>query len=89
MTALTHSDIIEALRLAIGSQTAASWAKANRISPQYLSDVLHRKREPGPKVLKALGVRAVRKSEVTYHPVRGRTVKTEQQQAVEIPEGAE
>ncbi len=27
------------------------------ISPQYLNDILQRRRDPGPKVLKALGFR--------------------------------
>jgi len=29
------------------------------VSPQYLSDVLHRRREPGPKILKAIGLERV------------------------------
>lgn len=38
-----------------GSQV--SWAKAHDLAPAYLNDVLNRRREPGGKVLAALGVR--------------------------------
>lgn len=37
-----------------GSQTA--WAKANGLRPQYVSDVLNERREPSPKLARALGL---------------------------------
>src|SRR5215475_7990592 len=40
-----------------GSQNA--FAKANKISAQYVSDVLKQKREPGEAILKALGLQKV------------------------------
>lgn len=36
--------------------TAAAWAKDHGLSPAYVSDTLSRKREPGPAILKALGL---------------------------------
>lgn len=41
-------------------------AKELDVSPQYLSDVLHRRREPGPAILKAIGVERV----ITYRRVK-------------------
>ena len=43
-----------------GSQRA--FAETNGISPQYITDVLRRKREPGAMILDALGLEKV----VTY-----------------------
>jgi hypothetical protein len=48
-----------------GSQRA--WATANRITQQHVSDVLNRRREPGPKVLDALGLE---REEQTYRRKR-------------------
>jgi transcriptional regulator with XRE-family HTH domain len=45
---------------AYGSQLA--FARHYGVSPSYLSDVMRRKREPGPSMLHALGFRKV----VTY-----------------------
>ena len=39
--------------------TQQAWAKAHRISPQYVTDVLKERREPGGKMLAALGLRRV------------------------------
>lgn len=36
-----------------------SWCKQNGISPAYLSDVLSGRRDPGPKILDALGLEPV------------------------------
>ena len=44
---------------AAGGQQA--WAEAHGVSPQYVCDVLNGRREPGDKILSALGlVRVVR-----------------------------
>jgi DNA-binding transcriptional regulator YdaS (Cro superfamily) len=37
----------------------AAWAEAHDMSPAYVSDVLNSRREPGPKILSALGLRKV------------------------------
>ena len=50
------SEIYAELRIACraaGSQQA--WAEAHGISPQYVSDVLNARRDPGDKILAALG----------------------------------
>lgn len=39
---------------AAGGQKA--WANQHGMSPSYVSEVLHMKREPGPAILDALGV---------------------------------
>lgn len=44
--------------------TQAAWAKANGVSPAYVSDVIQGRREPGEKILKALGLKRV----VSYVP---------------------
>jgi hypothetical protein len=38
---------------------AADWAKANEISAAYVSDVLNGRKEPGEKILRALGLKRV------------------------------
>lgn len=60
---LTLDDVINLLRKRCeedGSQKA--FAIYNDISPQYITDVLRRKREPGAMILDALGLQKV----VTY-----------------------
>lgn len=42
------------------------FARELGVSPQYLSDVLHRRREPGDAILRGLGVERV----VLYRPSR-------------------
>ena len=44
----------------------AAWSERHGISPAYVSDVLNSRREPGPKILAALGLRKV----VRYVPAK-------------------
>lgn len=48
-----------------GSQ--ASFAAQNKLSPPYLNDVLSGRREPGPAILKALGMEKI----VSYRKISG------------------
>jgi transcriptional regulator with XRE-family HTH domain len=69
MHAITEQQLTQLLRLAVernGSQKVV--ASRLGISPQYLNDILRGRREPGEKVLKALGYRR----EVRYIPTEGR-----------------
>jgi hypothetical protein len=57
--ALTIDQVLERLRASVervGSQRA--WARKSNVSEAYLSDVLLRRREPGPAILEPLGVHA-------------------------------
>ena len=54
MTADQVRDLLRAACDKAGSQS--NWAKSAGLSPAYVSDVLAGKREPGPKVLRVLGV---------------------------------
>lgn len=57
---MNEQDVIERLQAAIhvaGSQKA--FAQQHSISTQYISDVLHGRREPGQKILDALGVERI------------------------------
>lgn len=68
---LTLIDVFGRLRKecrAAGGQKA--WAEAHGVSPQYVNDVLHARREPGESILRALGLRRV----VTYRV--GKSVET-------------
>ena len=63
----TPDALLERLRIAIaqaGSQDAA--AKRLGVSGAYLCDVMKRRREPGPKLLDALGYRRV----VVYEQIK-------------------
>ena len=42
---------------AAGGQS--KWSLAHGISPQYVNDVLNARKDPGPKILAALGLRRV------------------------------
>lgn len=67
MTQNTLIDVFVLIRSACreaGGQ--AAWAAANGMSAAYVSDVLNSRREPGPKVLAALGLRKI----VRYVPAR-------------------
>ena len=59
-TTLSKAHVLEMLRRkarTAGSQKAL--AEALGVTPAFLSDVLHGKREPGPTMLRALGLRRV------------------------------
>lgn len=51
------TDVVEALRFRLGERPVARLAEELGVTRQYLSDVLAGKREPGPKILAAVGVR--------------------------------
>lgn len=50
-------EMIEAACEAAGSQKA--WAERHGLSSGTVGDVLHTRRDPGPKLLRALGLRRV------------------------------
>lgn len=52
---LTSDDVRALLRTAAG-ENRAKWAAAVGIAPAYITDVLNRRREPGEKILEALGL---------------------------------
>jgi hypothetical protein len=63
---LSLEDVITLLARRCGeSGSQRAFAEANNISPQYITDVLRRKREPGRLVLDSLGLKKV----VTYAEV--------------------
>ena len=62
MKRITHERLIEILRQTQGDRTAKELANDLGITPQYLSDIYSGRREPGPALLEALGL----KKEVLY-----------------------
>ena len=57
MTTITKPDVLAALRKAVeDAGSARAYAEQVGLSRSYLSDVLAGRREPGPKVLAALGL---------------------------------
>lgn len=57
MKALTKEQVVEKLRQGQGALTQTEYARAIGVSPAYLSDVYHSRREPGPAILRALRLR--------------------------------
>jgi transcriptional regulator with XRE-family HTH domain len=55
-------DPVKILEKRRDGRTLADFAKELKVSPGYLRDILHGHREPGPKILEALGLERV----VTY-----------------------
>lgn len=57
---MTLDDVLRRLENHIHAKGgAASWAREMDISASYISDVLNRRREPGPRILKAMGLESV------------------------------
>jgi len=50
--------------------TQAAWAKTINASPAYVSDVLNGRREPGPKILEAVGFHKV----TAYRPISSKAL---------------
>lgn len=50
-------NVIQRLQKLKGSRTQKEFADSLHITQQYLSDVLKGRRDPGPRILKALGLR--------------------------------
>ena len=66
---MTKEQVIKLLRSACdraGSQ--ANWAKAHGIAPAYVNDVLNERREPGDKILDALGIERTYRRKRRSHP---------------------
>ena len=64
----TTVDPLEFIRGKLGGTTQCALAAELGISPTYLSDVIHGRKEPGAKICEALGLKRV----VTYEKVRKR-----------------
>ena len=57
---ITHDELIDLIRVAVkaaGSQRAL--ARQWSVAPAYITDLLHGLRDPGPKILDALGYERV------------------------------
>ena len=61
-----RDDLLTYLRSLIGNGSQLSFAEAIGVSPQYLSDVLNGRRDPGNSILEAIGVERI----VTYRFIR-------------------
>lgn len=57
MIALDKSHVVLELRDKLAGRTQADLAAEMEITPQYLSDVLSGRRDPGKKILDYLGLR--------------------------------
>ena len=63
---MTIDDVLDRLRTRIAEAGGASaWARSADCSPSYVSDVLGKRREPGPAILAALGL----EGEKTYKEI--------------------
>lgn len=64
---MTADDVRNLLRKACDkSGSNRAWAKAHDVSPAYVSDVLLKRREPGPAILDPLGLEAEEERRVIY-----------------------
>lgn len=54
---MTPNDVVSTLKAMVDAEgTQSAVAKKLGISPMYLSDLIRKRREPGEKVLKSLGL---------------------------------
>ena len=58
MKAITREQVVEQLRKGQGKRTQMEYAKSLGISQQYLNDVYRGRRDPGPAILRLLGLQA-------------------------------
>ena len=66
---MTAEEVVTLLRARCEKAgAAAKWAKANKMSQSYVSDILSGRREPSALVLGALGLERV----VTYQKAKGK-----------------
>ena len=57
---ITESQLHQMLRMEIAlCGSAGKWAAKNQVSTAYVSDVLRGRRDPGEKILQALGLRKI------------------------------
>lgn len=57
---MTLDDVLDRLRSEISAKgSATAWAAQAGCSPSYVSDVLAKKREPGPLILQQLGLESI------------------------------
>ena len=56
---MTTKQIIRMLKRNQGKRSITRYAIDMGISPSYLSYVYQRKREPGPKILRAIGLKVI------------------------------
>lgn len=54
-SAATLDQLLEIMKHLQGDKTQLEFAKQIGVSPQYLCDVYHNRREPGEKILNSLG----------------------------------
>ena len=58
---MTIAEVRKMLRgLIDAAESKSAWARAHHVAPSYVSEVLYGRREPGPRMLKALGLRRQR-----------------------------
>jgi transcriptional regulator with XRE-family HTH domain len=56
---MSQPEIVQIIRERIGKGSQRDFAQSLGVSPSYLSDVLKGRRDAGPKVLAALGLKRV------------------------------
>lgn len=61
---ISNPQIIKELKRRQGSLSQKAFASSLGITPAYLSDLYAGKRDPGPKVLKVLGLKKVKAYEI-------------------------
>ena len=60
MSGLATTEIVELLRTATSAAgSVAAWAREHQVSVPYVHDVLHGNRQPGARILSALGLEKV------------------------------
>lgn len=60
------------VRRRVAETSQADFARAANCSRAYICDILAGKRDPGPKVLRVLGLTLRRETKVVYQPTNGR-----------------
>jgi len=59
MKSFTQAEVIETIKELVRGNSQKKIAKEWHVSPAYFSDVIRGRREPGKKILKAMGLKKV------------------------------
>lgn len=86
---MTRETLIRELKRRQGEKTLRQFARELGVAPSYLSDIYRGRREPGPKILRPLGVRRRVELRIEYETCRPKSKRLETRSTVVSGRGDE
>lgn len=66
VTSMSEDEVIELMKITQGDQSLTAFAAEIGVTPAYISDIYHRRRSPGPAILKYFGLNKQTQTIVKY-----------------------